>query len=488
MSISFNQIPTNQRVPFVYVEFDNRNAIAGPQTQPYKILHIGQLLSSGSQAALVPVQVTSKDQAANLFGQGSILHKMLEGQFAVNDLTETWAIALDDDGAGVKATGSIAFSGTATAAGTFNLYVGGQRVKLGVTSGMTAAQAAAALKVAIDAIVDISITCTVSTGTVTVTAKNAGETGNYIDLRHSYYDGESVPTGLSVTITAMASGATNPDVQDAIDVLGSEQYNVIVIPYTDQANLTAITTELSNRWGPITQNDGWAVTASNVDFASLATLGNAQNTQHVSIVECTKCPTLPWYVAGSVGGTVSYYGPIDPARPFQTLPLNGVLPPKVDERFTDAERNLLLYDGIATLNIDAGGTVRIERIITTYKTNALGALDTSYLDLTTILTLSYLRYDFRNYVLRKYPRHKLADDGTRFGPGQAIVTPLVMKAECISKFREWEEIGLVEGIDQFKNDLIVVRNVSDPNRLDILLPPDLINSLLVVGSQIQFLL
>ena len=158
------------------------------------------------------------------------------------------------------------------------------------------------------------------------------------------------------------------------------------------------------------------------------------------------------------------------------------------DRLTDDERNLLLYDGISTLLVDAGGKVRIERMITTYKTNAFGAPDASYLDVNTILTLSYLRYDLRNYILRKYPRHKLANDGTRFGPGQAIVTPKLMKSEIIAKFREWEGIGLVEDISQFKNDLIVERNQSDPNRLDVMIPPNLVNQLIVTAAQIGFIL
>lgn len=54
-------------------------------------------------------------------------------------------------------------------------------------------------------------------------------------------------------------------------------------------------------------------------------------------------------------------------------------------------------------------------------------------------------------------------------------------------FREMEELGLVEGFDQFKRDLVVERNVSDPNRLDFLLPPDLINQLIVTAVKFQFL-
>jgi phage tail sheath gpL-like len=123
-----------------------------------------------------------------------------------------------------------------------------------------------------------------------------------------------------------------------------------------------------------------------------------------------------------------------------------------------------------------------------YQKNALGADDISYLDLTTVLTLAYIRYDLRAMLMTKYPRHKLANDGTRFGVGQAIITPKVAKAELIARFRQWEQQGLVENVDAFKSGLIVERNGSDPNRLDIKITPDVINSLIVTGVQIGFLL
>ena len=88
----------------------------------------------------------------------------------------------------------------------------------------------------------------------------------------------------------------------------------------------------------------------------------------------------------------------------------------------------------------------------------------------------------------KYPRHKLADDGIAFAPEQPIITPNIGKAEAVAKFRQWEEQGLVENFDQFKSDLIVERNTKDPNRLDFLLRPNLVNQLYITGVQVQFLL
>jgi len=152
------------------------------------------------------------------------------------------------------------------------------------------------------------------------------------------------------------------------------------------------------------------------------------------------------------------------------------------------ENNSLLYDGISTFTVDSGSVVRIQRAISMYQKNGVGADDIAYLDVNTLLTLMYMRYDFRNTILTKYPRAKLADDGVRVGPGQQVMTPKLGKAEAIAIFRRWEYLGLAENITQFKNDLQCVRSISDPNRLEWILPPDLINQFIVGAAQIQFLL
>jgi phage tail sheath gpL-like len=44
----------------------------------------------------------------------------------------------------------------------------------------------------------------------------------------------------------------------------------------------------------------------------------------------------------------------------------------------------------------------------------------------------------------------------------------------------------VENFEDFDANLVVERNEDNPNRLDFLLPPDLINQLVVLAAKIQF--
>lgn len=488
MAISFNTIPGpgTLRRPGVYSEVDNSRAVRGPQPVTYRRLLLGQKLSVGTAAALSLVRVTSAAQADTLFGKGSMLAGMVRAALQVDTYTELQCMPMEDNGAGVAATGTIVVTGPATASGTINLLVAGRTVDVGVVSGDASTAIATAIAAAITANTDLPVTASAATSTVTVTARNKGEAGNSIDVRANYYTGQALPAGVGLTINAMTGGTGNPDVATALAAIGGEWFQTWAFPYTDTSNLTKLKTELASRFAWDREIEAHAFCAARGTQGTLATLGASHNSQHLTIVMANNEPMPAYEKAAETMAIAAQYGAIDPALPIQNLAYSWCLPPAAKDRLTNQERNLLLFSGIATTKVDAGGSMLAERLVTTYRTNAAGANDTSYLDVETLLTLMYIRHDWRDYILRKYPRHKLADDGTRYGIGQAVVTPVVMKAEAIAKFREWEEIGLVENIDDFKANLIAERNVSDPNRLDVLLPPDLVNQLRIVGNQIQF--
>ncbi len=489
MTISFNHIPVGIRTPGQYIEFDNTRALSGLQAIPRRILVIGQRLAAGTVDELVPTPITSAIQAETAFGRGSMLASMFVALKAANRFAETVGVALDDDDQGAQAEGELEFGGAATAAGTINLYVAGKRVRVGVAAGDDDEDVAAAVAAAITARGDLPVTAEVDgedENIVNVAARHKGAAGNDIDLRVNYHAGEALPPGLTLDITAMSGGTSNPEIDAVWDAIGDEQYHDIVMPYTDAANLGALESELESRWGPLRMIEGHAYAAARGSHAALTTLGNSRNSHVLTIMGAGTSPMPPWEWASVAAAVASYHGAIDPARPFQTLELPGILPPVEADRFTLEERNLLLHDGISTFRTTRDGRVLIERLITTYQTNALDVPDASYLDVNTVMTVAYLRATLRARIALRYPRHKLADDGTNFGAGQAIVTPRIIRAEIVALFREWEAAGLAENIDQFMEDLIVERDQGDPNRINALVPPDIVNQLRVFAAAIQF--
>jgi phage tail sheath gpL-like len=150
------------------------------------------------------------------------------------------------------------------------------------------------------------------------------------------------------------------------------------------------------------------------------------------------------------------------------------------------ELNDLSGVGLATQGINGDGVPSIKRESTTYQKNLYGQGDDAYELVPTLATLAALFRSQRYAITSKYPRHKLADDGTRFGVGQAIVTPKIIKAELISQYLQDEFLGRVENLTAFKQNLIVERAVDDPNRVNVLYPPDLINQLRIFAVLAQF--
>lgn len=488
--ISFNQIPVNLLTPGQYVEFDNSKAISGLINMPQRILLVAPMLASGTATANVPFQLDNLNNAIARLGRGSVGAAMAASLLSVTDTIETWVLPVADSGAGVQASGTVVVAGTPSEAGTINLYVSGTRVQVAVSTTDTATTIATALAAAINANGDLPVTATSSTGTVTITGRHKGTLGNDIDLRVNYWPmSEKTPAGITLTIAATLSGGTgDPSIATGLAAVGATQYNTVIMAYNDDANLTLMETELDTRWGPLYQNDGHCHVGFRGTVGSINTKLSARNNPHITMwsAETGGEPGPVWEKAALGGAISAYYLAIDPARPLQTLSMPGRLPASMEKRFTRAERNNILSYGAATTIVDAGGNVVVERAVTTYVHNSGGFVDPSYRDIETMYTLSLLRYQVRARISQKFPRYKLANDGTQFAPGQAVVTPNIIRAELIALFRDWEEIGLVEDIDQFKADLLVARNGTDVNRVDVLLPPNIVNQFRVFAAQIQF--
>lgn len=490
MAISFLQIPVGSKVPAVFTEVDTSKSQQGVSIKPYNALLIGQQLSDATKAVGVIDKVTSGSQGRQFYGKGSQLFHMIDIFIAENKgLNELNAISLAEGGA-VKAAGSFEILTAPTADGTLSLMIAGRRYRVAVLDADTEEDVIDKLILEIDADEDRLVTVVKNGGNLDlmdITARNGGEVSNDLDIRVNFFEGEELPVGITIAIVAMTSGSGNPSIASVITAMAEKQYDVIVMPYSDAANLLLMQTELQDRWGPIRHNDGQVYICRKEDFSGFSTFLDARNNEQETIMNIAgPTPTFMW--AANLGAVVAKNAQIDPARPFQTLPLTQVLAPTESEQFIFTERDQTLKAGGSTFTVDAGGIVRIERLRTTRIENSFAAPDEALADLNTKLTVSFLRFDFRVLMLLKFPRHKLADDGTRFGAGQAIITPLVGKAEAIARFELWEELGLVEGFEQFKRDLIVERNAQDVTRLDFLLSPDLVNQLRIVGAQFGFLL
>ena len=489
--VTFSQVTPNLRTPFVAIEIDPTNATGGGVNQNLPALLIGSYLNSLSGVVPnVPVQVFSASQVGTTFGNGSLLHEMAIAWFANNPNTPVYVAPVSDAGGASTSTWTLTCtipSGTIQN-GTLALYINGVYYGVGITQGMTVTQVATAIVNALTGVYGCPVTATSAVGVVTLTSVGKGAWTAGIDVRMNFMPTDATPTNLAVAIAVATSGATNPVLTTLIANITNNQYQFWVLPYTDATSVGVITTELTRRWNAMVQMEGFAITALEGTQGTLATFGTGLNCQLLSVIGFYNSPSANYAWAAAAAGQVAQAAAIDPARPFGTLPLIGIQSPPLTSQWTQPMANSLLWDGIATTVTDSSGTVRIQRMITTYQKDANGNPTPAFLDLNSPLVLSYIRADLRMYIQAKYPRSKLANDGTKFGIGQPIVTPSILKAEIIARARIWEQDGLIDNVSAFAASLTVVRNATDNTRVDVFMAPELISTLQIVGVLAQYLL
>ena len=487
MSVSFNQIPSAVRVPLAYVEFDNSKATSGTPSALHKVLMLGQKLPTGSAKAGEALRVQSYSHAKTLFGRGSMLAEMVRVFKAHNSTQDLWVLPLDDAESGAKAVGKIQLKGEASATGVLSLMIAGNNYKQSVTSGDTAETVAAKLQKLIAADGDVVVTSEVAGDTITVTARFAGECGNDIDIRCNYYTGEAFPDGMTAVITPMSGGSVNPDMATAIAGFGAEWWNYVINPFTDTESLNALRTELVNRWGPLKQIDGICFMAKRGSHAQVTTFAENRNDYLFSCMATNETPQPAYEWAAAYCAVSAASLNTDPAMPLQTLVMD-LLPPAKSVQWDWTARNTLLYSGVSTYSVNSGDQPQIETAITMYRKNAFGDNDESYLYVETIATLSYIRYAIRTRITSKYPRYKLANDGTRFAPGQKVVTPKIIRAELLALFTELEEKAIVEDYDSYQETLIVERDSDNTQRVNVLSNENTVNQFRIYAHAIQFVL
>jgi phage tail sheath gpL-like len=501
MPISFNNIPANWKVPLYWVEVDP--SMAGLPTIRQPSLIIGTMNALGVATPDVPIAIGTQAQADNWFGKGSELSRMYKSFFKNNFANETWGLPVAEPIGGVAATGTIIVATAQTEAGTIHLYIGGEHVAVNIGGTDTKAEVAQAIADAINLEDDMPVTAAVGTGTapatetVTLTANWKGVNGNDIAVTTNYYGtigGEQTPIGLVLTLPAtgfLTGGTGVPDFDNAIVNLGEQQFEYVALPYTDSTSLAAFEAEWgfsdTGRWGWMRQLYGHVFCAKRGSYSDLMIFGPTRNSGVISIMAVemdSPSPVYEWVAAYTAKAQRALTN--DPARPLQTLSLNGILSAQLHDRFNLLELNSLAGVGLATQKTPVGVTPMISRESTTYQLNYYGFGDDAYELVTTLATLARLIRNQRHAITTKFPRHKLANDGTRFGPGQAIVTPGIIKAELIAQYRQDEYNGLVEDTRNFKRHLLVERDVNDPNRLNVLYPPDVINQLRIFAVLAQF--
>lgn len=502
MAVAFTVIPSSQKHPGVFIE---SQAIPQPGAADRPSLLFGQRLASGTTAANTLVQVADAADADARFGIGSMLAQMCAAYFK-NDPNPRplYAMPVADPG-GLAATRVLNITGPATANGTLHLYVAGQHVPITVTDGDAAGTIATAIQTALGvneaAAVNLGsrvpVTAAAVAAAVTLTARHAGLLGNQIDVRLNYLGApaETTPEGVGITelpastiSVKLAGGTLEPVLTTPIANILDRRYTFVGQPWDTTAALSAFKDEFADgaagRWGPNEMTYGHVFMGKVDTYANLSTFatgGTLQQDPHLSCFATENSPSPPWEIAAAFAGVAATSFRANPAKPLNRMRLIGILAPAAADRFTRAEREVLLDNGLTVPLVAETGEVYILRAVTTYFENPSGGAEDQWLDVTTPFKLDTILTELAASIDALCQGKNLADDGTLAATAPNVITANTVRNRLFALYDDWELRGLVENGAVFREMVVVERNSLDPNRLDVLFPPDVVNDCQIVA-------
>lgn len=492
-TISFEEIPLDWRVPGVLVETRPDRRRQGLVPYPARTLIVaprlaaGTGITAGTGALNTPLRLTRLEEAIAWGGPGGVAHQMAAA-FLANNNTGNVSLLLVDEPAGARATATITFSGTVTGSGMFTAVISGTRVSIPVAAGDTVTAIAARLVAAVTANTNLPVAAANTAGVATLTAKQFGTIGNGLPLSHSPDPGVPLPAGLTVAVTAFTGGTGEASYVPVLTTtLATEWWTDVVFPELSTTMMATLPAELDRRWNAMTRLDCHVWAARSDTFSNLSTWGNARNSRFISEMGFNGGPTPRWMWAAALAGRATFFLLNDPARQLRSIPLVGVQPPAVPNRFIDTERDLLLRDGISTFTVTDDGAVVIERVVTHYQRTTLNVEDTAWLDVMTPKVLSRIRYDWASYMTQTWPRAKLADDGApaaEYDP--EIATPRRLHASWAARCALYERQGWIQQASESAAESQFARDINDRNRVNARQYIRVLGNLMTLAGVLEF--
>lgn len=460
-----------------------------------KVLFIGQKLTGTAAAGQLVSSIGNNGEEDALFGANSQLAGAVRAFKKINKITQLDAIALADVGAGTAASGKVTFATNSSSAGTISVVVGSainHKYDLAITSGLTPTQIGDLLVAAITADTDAPFAGVNTTGDVVITFDHKGTVGNETSLWY-----ESDVSGTTVTLTAFASGATDPTLTSTLDVVGNTRYQTISHPegYGISFSVTNFLDERFNADNNVL--DGVLILSETDTLANLKANEGAYNSESLVVVgyelvndsdhkgsdtlefdyvksalfaavralRLTEDSNLADYVIAP-GGYRDYFGGAHMASfPYMNTPIPYMPLPEAGHGFEETEILELAAKGISVIgsNISLSDVIAGE-IFTTYKTNSAGNADTTWHYLNAVDTASSIAEYIWLSLRSDFAQTRLTSGDLI--PGYSMANEEKIKERMVYYYKTLSDSGYVlatagdEAVEYFRANLDVVLDLS----------------------------
>lgn len=408
--------------PITAVGARNRAFVPSVSLVEQKHLIIGAALaantSAGTYVADTPVEVFSPDQVGALAGFGSPPH--LDALAASNGSSfkcRTFVAIMAEAGTGVAATGTFVITAAPTETGILNFRIGELEYPIAVTSSDTVTTIGDALVAAMAADPNCPFTGVNTTGSVAMTAKSKGTWANDALMTVNALPGEETPAGLTYTITPMASGANDPDVDDVLTVLGTadaaneDHYTYLTVGFGRLVTATLNSLSVYNGTADIKEGCWldtvhrpfkciWADTeAGSSGYSTLTALGGTRREldRTNGVVAVPGSPNFPSGIAAKAAALACSLHNIRPQENYVGQNLVGVIAGARADRWSDTytSRDTAEKAGVSP-TVVSSGTVKLQRLLTFYHPTAVAIGSNAYRSTRNIDVIDNIMYNNYN--------------------------------------------------------------------------------------------
>jgi phage tail sheath gpL-like len=407
------------------------NAVGAKNTQfaplitnvEQKILIIGAGLAAKEDTYTpnVPKRMYSPDQGGALYGMGGPIHRALLAAWKGHGgAIATYVAPQEESGTGAAAAGEIEITHVATESGFLHLYIAGEHYPIQVTADMTLTDIGDDIVAAMAARPECPLTGVNAAGTVTLTCKSLGTWGNDVSVTSKELSTQEDPDGLAYTITPMASGANDPDVQDVLDELGtgdaanSDAFTRIVVCYGRlvEGNMDS----LSEYNGTGDEMEGCYRETVHKPFLSLfgdtqgladpglddlLVIGEARREldRTNGVIAVPGSPNHPTDIAAMATGVMAKISNLRAAQSYVGQALPGILPGARANQWTTeyTNKDAACKAGISPTSV-VNGVVKMQNMLTFYHPEAVPNSSNGYRSMRNVaITMNVLKNHYDNF-------------------------------------------------------------------------------------------
>jgi phage tail sheath gpL-like len=484
MSISSSWIARVTGVSVEYTNFYLGRALSLPQ----KLAVIGQG-NTLSTYAETPFLALSAAQVGAAVGYGSPLHLAALQLFPANGDgiggIPVMIYPLVDDDAGVVAAGAIECVGEATEDATFRIEIGGISTgNITFEDEDTAAVALGKIKTAINAVAEMPVIAgTVAAGSLPLTAKWKGESGNDISIDIDDLDID----GLTFASVAFASGAANPDVRDALDQIGERWETMILncMNYDDDTILDYYVTWNEGRWLADVKKPALVASGCVDDFATRTVVTDARKDDRTNfLIVGVDSLELPFVIAAR--GLVKDI--IVTANDHPAMNYKGILTGLDAGADIDQEdgtvRNASVLLGSST-NKKIGDNIALQDIVTMYHPDAEG-LYPAYRYVCDVVKLQNVIYNVDVVMVAYEGRPILPDEDPIPIDEDMAIQPKNIKTTLKNLAESLSKKAIIADLAFTKENISVEFDDDNPKRINTVFPVKLSGNVEVSDIKIKF--